>query len=92
MELPNSGLKCASLSRNTIGRFYDVHNELGYGFLESIFEESLVVASRGSGLTEVEVGLLLNFGQRLQFGRLLFDHARKKIRGNRCESVAEVFA
>ena len=40
--------------------------------------------------TEIEVGLLLNFGQRPQFRRLLFDNARKKIRGNPCESVAGV--
>lgn len=38
--------------------------------------------------TEIEVGLLLNFGERPQFRRLLFDNTRKKIRGNPCESVA----
>jgi GxxExxY protein len=38
--------------------------------------------------TEVEVGLLLNFGIRPQFRRLLFDNERKKIRENPCESVA----
>lgn len=42
--------------------------------------------------TEIEVGLLLNFGLRPQFRRLLFDNERKKIRENPCESVAEVFA
>jgi len=42
--------------------------------------------------TEIEVGLLLNFGVRPQFRRLLFDNAGKKIRENPCESVAEVFA
>jgi GxxExxY protein len=42
--------------------------------------------------TEIEVGLLLNFGLRPQFRRLLFDNQRKKIRGNPCESVAEVLA
>jgi len=30
--------------------------------------------------------------QRPQFRRLLFDNARKKIRENPCESVAEVMA
>ena len=38
--------------------------------------------------TEVEVGLLLNFGVRPQFRRLLFDRERKKIRENPCDSVA----
>jgi GxxExxY protein len=39
--------------------------------------------------TNIEVGLLLNFGIRPQFRRLLFDDERKKIRENPCESVAE---
>jgi GxxExxY protein len=42
--------------------------------------------------TEIEVGLLLNFGIRPQFQRLLFDNERKKIRANPCESVAKVSA
>src|SRR5438552_15708158 len=40
--------------------------------------------------TEIELGLLLNFGTRPQFRRLLFDNERKEIRGNPCESVAGV--
>src|SRR5437773_9687956 len=40
--------------------------------------------------TEIELGLLLNFGTRPQFSRLLFDNDRKKIRRNPCESVAGV--
>lgn len=40
--------------------------------------------------TEVEVGLLLNFGEKPQFKRLVFDNARKRIRVNPCKSVAEV--
>src|SRR6202142_665335 len=39
--------------------------------------------------TEVEVGMLLNFGARPQFRRLLFDNERKKIRENPWKSVAE---
>lgn len=42
--------------------------------------------------TEIEVGLLLNFGLHPQFRRMLFDNERKKIRENPCESVAKVFA
>ena len=55
--------------------------------LESAHEAQLLHYVRA---TEIEVGLLLNFGLRPQFRRLLFDNARKKIRGNPCESVAEV--
>jgi GxxExxY protein len=42
--------------------------------------------------TEIEVGLLLNFGLRPQFRRMLFDNERKKIRENPCESAAKVLA
>ncbi len=38
--------------------------------------------------TDIEVGLLLGFGIRPQFRRLLFDNERKKIRENPFESVA----
>ena len=137
-------LKCGDLTEKIIGVFYDVYNELGYGFLESVYQEALVMALREAGLavecqvpvpvwfrrqkvgdfradmlvekkvllelkssrsidlgheaqllhylkaTEIELGLLLNFGTRPQFRRLLFDNERKEIRGNPCESVAGV--
>jgi GxxExxY protein len=146
MDSPPLGLKHSAVTDRIIGVFYDVYNELGHGFLESTYAESLVVALEEAGLravrevpipvwyrgrkvgqycadlvvesvvllelkaartlesaheaqllhylraTEIEVGLLLNFGQRPQFRRLLFDNERKKIRGNPCESVAEVSA
>jgi len=57
--------------------------------LESAHEAQLLHYLRA---TEVEVGLLLNFGLRPQFRRLLFDNERKKNRGNPCESVAKVSA
>jgi len=145
MDSP-SVLKHSAVTDKIIGVFYDVYNELGYGFLESTHAEALVIALAESGLTavrevpvpawfrgkkvgqyfadmlvddvvllelkaartlesaheaqllhylratEIEVGLLLNFGLRPQFRRLLFDNARKKIRENPCESVARVLA
>jgi GxxExxY protein len=57
--------------------------------LESAHEAQLLHYLRA---TEIEVGLLLNFGLRPQFRRLLFDNERKRIRGNPCESVAKVSA
>jgi hypothetical protein len=42
--------------------------------------------------TQIEIGLLLNFGSRPQFRRLLFDNERKKIRENQSKSVAKVSA
>jgi len=137
-------LKHSALTEKIIGAFYDVYNELGYGFLESVYEEALAIALPELGLrvqrqipitvwfrgqsggdfradllvdgtilvelkaartldkaheaqllhylraTEIEVGLLLNFGEKPHFRRLLFDNERKKIRANPCKSVAGV--
>ena len=137
------GLKHSALTDKIIGAFYDVYNELGYGFLESVYEEALAIALQEAGLrvqrqvsitvwfrgqdvgdfrgdllldgavllelkagrtldkaheaqllhylraTEIEVGLLLNFGEQPQFRRLLVDNERKKIRANPCQSVAK---
>ena len=142
MESGSIELKHADLTETIIGVFYDVYNELGYGFLESVYEGAMAVALREAGLsamrqvavpvwfrgnmvgdfradilvedrvlldlksarvlersheaqilhylksTKIEIGLLLNFGQRPQFRRLLFDNERKKIRGNPLEPVA----
>ena len=139
-------LKHADVTERIIGVFYDAYNELGYGFLECVYEESLVIALTDAGLTanrqihlpvwfrghkvgefradmlvehsvllelksarsldpaheaqllhylkstEIEVGMLLNFGSRPQFRRLLFDNERKKIRENPWKSVAGVSA
>jgi GxxExxY protein len=140
------GLKHEAISEKIIGVFFDVYNELGYGFLESVYEKSMLVALKAAGLlaecqvpipvwfrgvqvagffadilvegkvmlelkaaraidkaheaqllnylkaTEIEIGLLLNFGQRAEFRRLLFDNERKKIRENPCKSVAKSFS
>ena len=145
MDTSPIGLKHSHITEKIIGVFYDVYNELGYGFLESTYAEALAIALGEAGLTavrevsvpvwfrhhnvgryfadmlvdgavllelkaarniesaheaqllhylratEIEVGLLLNFGLRPQFRRLLFDNDRKKIRENPCESVARVF-
>jgi GxxExxY protein len=146
MDPQPARLKHAELTEKIIGVFYDVYNELGYGFLESTYAEAMVVALREAGFlavrelpvpvwfrgkkvgqyfadlmvddtvllelkaartlesaheaqllhylraTEIEVGLLLNFGLRPQFHRLLFDNERKRIRENPCESVAKASA
>src|SRR5436305_6845769 len=39
------------LTEKVIGVFYDVYNELGHGFLESVYHKALVVALRQAGLT-----------------------------------------
>jgi GxxExxY protein len=57
--------------------------------LDSAHEAQLLHYLRA---TNIEVGLLLNFGNRPQFRRLLFDNERKKIRENPGKSVAKVSA
>jgi GxxExxY protein len=128
----NHGLKHSALTERIIGVFFDVYNELGSGFLESVYVEALGLAFHetrlsierempvaicfrgrivgrfradmivgGTVLLEVkaypklhssheaqvlnylratvlEVGLLLNFGPRPQFKRLLYDNPRKQ--------------
>ena len=138
------GLKHGEITQRVIGVFFDVYNELGYGFLESVYEKSLGFALISSGLkacrkieipvsfrghnvgdfeadmlvencvllelkssraldssheaqllnylraTDIEVGLLLNFGIKPEFKRMLYDNPRKSIRGNLCLSVADL--
>jgi GxxExxY protein len=135
-------LKHREVTEKVIGVFYDVYNELGHGFLESVHEEALAIALVQSGLkverqvpiavwfrrrrigdfradmliegqvllelkaartidqaherqllnylraTDVEVGLLLNFGVRPEFRRLVYENKRKKIRVDPRESAA----
>jgi len=129
---PAPALKHSSITDAIIGAFYEVYNELGHGFLESVYREALafVLAKRGLSVerektvtvkfrnttvgvfrtdllvgnavivelkcarsldpvheaqllnylkaTQFEVGLLLNFGTRPQFRRMLLDNARKQ--------------
>ncbi|HEY4899379.1 MAG TPA: GxxExxY protein [Terriglobales bacterium] len=125
-------LKHAGLTDVVIGAFYDVYNELGHGFLESVYREAMIVALTQKGLsvereksvqvrfrgevvglfrtdlvvansvivelkcartidsnheaqllnylkaTQYEVGLLLNFGARPHFRRMVLETARKR--------------
>ncbi len=127
-----STLKHEELTEKIIGTFYEVYNELGFGFLESVYEEAMLIALSKKGLaveqqvqipvwfrgqrigqfeadlvvnekvilelkavrtvvdvhkaqllnymkaTEIEVGMLLNFGHKAEFKRMAFDNDRKK--------------
>jgi GxxExxY protein len=129
-------LKHRELTDKIIGTFYEVYNELGFGFLESVYEKAMIIALRAKDLraenqieinvwfrgdrigtfftdilvenlvilelkavrgidnshkaqllnylraTEIEVGILLNFGQQPEFKRLAFDNQRKKHKSN----------
>ena len=50
MKENDSGLKHRDLTQKIIGIFYEVYNELGHGFLESVYEAALEVALTSKGL------------------------------------------
>lgn len=136
-------LKHKEITEKILQAFYEVYNELGSGFLESVYEYALSIVLTGYGLhverqkeisvhfrghnigefradmvvnekvlvelkavrsldpvheaqlinylkaTEIEVGLLLNFGGKPQFKRFAYDNQRKTIRENPRDSAAE---
>jgi GxxExxY protein len=54
----DGGLKHRELTEKIIGVFYEVYNELGHGFLESVYEKAfdIALASKGIGvLRRIEV-------------------------------------
>jgi GxxExxY protein len=125
-------MKHEQLTGKIIEVFYEVYNELGHGFLESVYENARRLALTEAGLfvppkqplqvwfravvvgvfepditvdssiileikaaraidsaheaqllnylraTDVEVGLLLNFGPKPEFKRMVFDNERKR--------------
>jgi GxxExxY protein len=127
----NADLKHRELTKKIIGVFYEVYNELGHGFLESVYQKSLILALIESGLvvhspidipvyfrghqvgafeadvlvekcvllelkaahsihsshqaqllnylraTDIEIGVILNFGVKPEFKRLVYDNLRK---------------
>src|SRR5438309_12004372 len=144
MDTDKHRFKHKEITDKIIKVFYEVYNELGHGFLDSVYERSLEIALNSLGLrvvrqieipvwfrgkpvgdftadvlvedcvllelkaaraldsshqaqllnylraTEIEVGLLLNFGLKPEFKRLIFDNPRKAVRGNPRISVADL--
>jgi GxxExxY protein len=55
-------LPLAHLTRGVIGAFFDVYNELGYGFLESLYASALAIVLRERGFRVArEVALEVRF-------------------------------
>ena len=138
---PPLGLRYGEVKEKVLGVFYKVYNELGHGFLESVYSRAMAIALREVGLpievesavpvwfrgidignfradfliekkvllelktvdhldrhheaqlfnylraTDIEVGLLLNFGPRPEFRRIVLDNDKKRIRVHPCSSV-----
>ncbi|MCK4311277.1 MAG: GxxExxY protein [Candidatus Cloacimonetes bacterium] len=136
-------MKYEKITEKIIKAFYNVYNSLGYGFLEKVYENALLIELRKLGLkckrqvpikvfyenqiigeyiadilvenkiiielkaikqltkqdeaqllnylssTEIEVGLLFNFGEKPEFKRKIFDNERKTyIHSNMRKSVS----
>ncbi len=47
-------MKHKETTEKIIGVFYDVYNELGHGFLESVYLESMAIALREAGMPVVQ--------------------------------------
>ena len=60
------GLKYGELTSRIIKTFYDVYNELGPGFLESVYEHSMLYALSDAGLSaRRQVPIPVNFRGRI---------------------------
>jgi GxxExxY protein len=66
MNTDEHGLRQSELTSKIIGVFFDVYNELGYGFLEAVYIEALSVALHHAGLNiQREMPLSVFFRKRL---------------------------
>src|SRR3954468_39006 len=62
MNADERGYKHRETTEAVIGVFFDVYNELGYGFLESVYREAMAIALRAEGLTvEKDFALVVRF-------------------------------
>jgi GxxExxY protein len=62
MNTDSDGLLHRDLTKRIVGAFYDVYNELGYGFLESVYEGSMEIALRHAGLVvQRQVPVMVKF-------------------------------
>jgi len=51
MNTDEKDLKHHEITRSIIGIFYQVYNEMGYGFLEAVYTEALSLALRSEGMS-----------------------------------------
>ena len=66
MNADERGFKYGDLTEKIIGVFFEVYNELGGGFLESVYQAAFALALREAGLhVESQVGLPVYFRSHL---------------------------
>jgi GxxExxY protein len=62
MNADQRGYKHKETTQKIIGVFFHVYNELGHGFLESVYREAMTIALRDEGLqVEKEFPLAARF-------------------------------
>ena len=76
---PRGDFKHGEITEKIIGVFYEVYNELGFGFLESVYHKSMLLALSGAGLrVETQVHLPVFFRGHLVgdfFADIFVEHA-----------------
>ena len=67
--MPETELIHKELAYRVVGCAMEVHWELGYGFLEKVYENAMRVLLQKEG---IQLGLLVNFGPRkLEYKRFV---------------------
>ena len=62
MDARSNGLMHRRITKQVIGAFFDTYNELGYGFLESVYEAALAIRLHECGLrVETQSPVLVRF-------------------------------
>ncbi|MBJ6980941.1 MULTISPECIES: GxxExxY protein [unclassified Luteimonas] len=66
MDADMTGLMHRRVSKQVIGAFFDTYNELGHGFLESVYEQALAIRLHECGLrAERQVPVEVRFHNHL---------------------------
>ena len=84
MSNDDSGLKFRELTQKIIGVFYEVYNELGHGFIESVYETAFEIALTSSHipvLRQIEVPVWFRKEDRGFHRR----HVSRQVRATRVE-------
>ena len=73
MNAANEQFRHAELTQAIIGTFYEVYNELGHGFLESVYENALAIALRAKGFDVLQQIAIPVFFRSTQVGDFVAD-------------------